>query len=409
MASSTTFLALIVTVACLLCMHASFVLARSSAGTRTLVVLNSLEDETKYSAFLNGLRARGFELLISPATEKNVLVKYEEKLFDHLLVLAHSAGCDSWWYHPQTILDFQDRGGNVLLTGSSTISETLRDIAIEYSVEIDEKGFAVQDDFSHTSADPTLVVTDRIVAPSSIVSSVKKPIVYRGNGARLTGRNKHIVPLLTGTATSYSWMAGSKKPVDKVCVGEEWRLLDPLTGNLDFITEVSKWVFQEKGVLKVTSTFHHRENEDQQHGAYRIKDDLVYRIEISEYHETAWRPFTAPDVQFEAVMLDPYIRANLTQVPTTTTSGIFEVHFRSPRRVDYRRYGYSWIIQKETVAVQPFRHDGYPRFLTPAFPYYVNAFSMVVAFFALSVVVLYYAPKEVTDAIKKGAKKEKTA
>ncbi|KAJ1559904.1 hypothetical protein HK405_008916, partial [Cladochytrium tenue] len=178
------------------------------------------------------------------------------------------------------------------------------------------------------------------------------------------------------------------------------------SSNLKFATELSKWVFQEKGVLKVLQTKHHRANEDKQHGAYRIKDDLVYEIDIIEYHDDAWHPFFAKDLQFETVMLDPYLRVNITEhveVPATlegygtVQAGHFISRVRLPDvygvftfKVDYQRRGYSYILASETVAIHPFRHNEYPRFLSAAYPYYVNSFSMIAGFFALSAVVLFH-------------------
>ncbi|KAJ3104413.1 hypothetical protein HDU97_009292 [Phlyctochytrium planicorne] len=415
--------------------------ASSASGNRLLVILNSAKEEAAYSKLLGSLKSRGFTVIVTAASEKNALVKFEERLFDHVLVLAHSSQAIGG-VTAASIIDFLNRGGNALITASSSVSETIRDIAIEFSVELDEKGFAVHDDYASLDSDKTTIVTPRLVGPAAIVSekvksaATKKPIVFRGTGARLTGRNKLIVPVLTGTATSFSWPANSKKPIDSFAIlGSQLALVSALqtrgnarivfsgsadlfsdeliekkladgssNGNLDFANELTKWVFQEKSVVKIVKTSHHRENEDKQHGAYRIKDDMVYRIELTEFADSKWRPFDALDMQFEAVMLDPYIRGNLTQLASGSasvpTASAFEIHFKLPDvygvftfKVDYRRHGYSWVTSKETVAIHPFRHNEYPRFLTPAFPYYVNSFSMIASFFVLTVVVLYYAPE----------------
>jgi oligosaccharyltransferase complex subunit beta len=98
-------------------------------------------------------------------------------------------------------------------------------------------------------------------------------------------------------------------------------------------------------------------------------------------------------------MLDPYIRSNLTV--GSSSPGIFKTTVKLPDvygvftfKTEYKRHGFSWIEAKETVSIHPFRHDEYPRFLSAAFPYYVNSFSMIASFFVLSVVVLYYKPAE---------------
>jgi oligosaccharyltransferase complex subunit beta len=46
-------------------------------------------------------------------------------------------------------------------------------------------------------------------------------------------------------------------------------------GNKEFAEQVSAWVFQEKGLIRIKSTNHHRLGEKDQHGIYRIKDNMV--------------------------------------------------------------------------------------------------------------------------------------
>ena len=96
-------------------------------------------------------------------------------------------------------------------------------------------------------------------------------------------------------------------------------------------------------------------------------------------------------------MLDPYIRQNLSLTSTTATTSTYSLNFLTPDvygvftfQVEHkRREGYSWVDEKEVVSIHPFRHDEYPRFLSAAFPYYANVFSMMAGFVALSAVVLY--------------------
>lgn len=80
---------------------------------------------------------------------------------------------------------------------------------------------------------------------------------------------------------------------------------------------------------------HARVGEDDQHGIYRIKDDMVsgfansglekclanstqvYTLWLEQKKGDKWVAFTPSDVQLEAVMLDPYIRRNFTVVGRT--------------------------------------------------------------------------------------------
>ncbi len=118
----------------------------------------------------------------------------------------------------------------------------------------------------------------------------------------------------------------------------------------------------------------------------------MYRIVLEQSKNGKWVPFTPSDVQFEAVMLDPYIRKNFT-----ARGDYLEVQFKLPDhygvftfKVDYQRSGLTFLKQTETVQVRPFRHDQYPRFLTVARPYYANIFSLMAATFVLTIVFLFH-------------------
>ena len=91
-------------------------------------------------------------------------------------------------------------------------------------------------------------------------------------------------------------------------------------------------------------------------------------------------------------MLDPYIRSNLVITEQDALSqrltlpdvyGVFTFH------VNYKRLGYTFLEAKDVVAIRPFRHDEYPRFLTAAWPYYASAASMMVGFVFLSAAWLW--------------------
>ena len=114
-------------------------------------------------------------------------------------------------------------------------------------------------------------------------------------------------------------------------------------------------------------------------------------------------------------MLDPHIRISLPPVPDTP--GEYSVTFRAPDRhgvfkfvIDHRRKGcallsvsywsipvlttdsesrrWSVLQSSTTVPVVPPRHDGYPRFLSAAWPYYVGAISTSAGFLLFSLLWL---------------------
>lgn len=187
------------------------------------------------------------------------------------------------------------------------------------------------------------------------------------------------------------------------------------SGNAEFIDQLSRWTFQEKSVLKVHDHKHHKDGETHKADSYRIKDNIVsivsnstvcrvnailtrlrlqtYTIEISEYNGDKWIPYHASDVQLEVIMLDPYIRTTLKEVHVAPEHhyGRYKAHITLPDvygvftfKVNYKRPGLTYLTVEDVVAIRPFRHDEYPRFLSVAYPYYVSVASMAIGFLVFS-------------------------
>lgn len=120
-------------------------------------------------------------------------------------------------------------------------------------------------------------------------------------------------------------------------------------------------------------------------------------LEVSEYKDDHWTTFKADDIQLEIIMLDPYIRTTLKQLPTAPDHhyGRFVAHVKLPDvygvftfKVNYKRAGLTYLLAEDVVAIRPFRHNEYPRFLTAAYPYYASVGSMIVGFLVFSAVWL---------------------
>lgn len=192
------------------------------------------------------------------------------------------------------------------------------------------------------------------------------------------------------------------------------RLLDSgkPSGNQQFAQDVVAWAFQESNVLRIDRIDHHKLNETKPLEQYTIKDELVrlrlylfcvvvvdhryqvYTAHISKYNPESgkWNPYSdIHDLQLEFTMLDPHIRTKMG----STSAGDYSVQFRAPDRhgvfkfvVDWKRKGWTFLFSSSTVAIVPPRHDGYPRFLSAAWPYYIGAMSTSIAFFLFSVIWL---------------------
>ncbi|KAI9894557.1 MAG: oligosaccharyl transferase glycoprotein complex, beta subunit [Vezdaea aestivalis] len=155
------------------------------------------------------------------------------------------------------------------------------------------------------------------------------------------------------------------------------------TSNRAFAEEISAWTFKEIGVVKVGQIEHHLATAGRGKGLsavpsaelnpkiYRVKNDVTYSIEISQYNYDKYEPFTLPpgdDLQLEFSMLSPFQRLNLSPSITTSNSTIFTSSFTVPDqhgifhfRVNYKRPFLTYINEKRTVTVRHFAHDEWPR------------------------------------------------
>ncbi|SAM85806.1 related to WBP1-oligosaccharyl transferase beta subunit precursor [Ustilago bromivora] len=200
----------------------------------------------------------------------------------------------------------------------------------------------------------------------------------------------------------------------------------PNTLNKAVAKDITSWVFQEKSVLRIISTHHHRissnqtdvrqdyEETPEANKIYRIKDHIHYYVDLVQHDpRLGWIPAASTlDMQVAFKMLDPYITAHLTPVdssnlthnPLSTVGeskggmrGVrrFETSFQIPDRhgvftfhLQLKRQGLSFVEKKDIAPVRPFNHDEYPRFLSSSWPYITGAFSTVAGFLVFTAIWL---------------------
>jgi len=431
----------------LIIQFACLIVAKSNSlsGDKVLVILDKLEDRKNYSIFFDSLQERGFDLTYSAASnEELALSKYEESLYDHLILFAPETNYYENDLGASQIIEFINNGGNVLLAANEKTGTTLQELLYEFGSIVDETNFHVIDNFAHNGTTPNILAIDKLDAQISL-DKLEAPVLYSGTAIKFKGKNPYSKPILVAGPAAYSWdnsvvnkdplvtgrdvvlvnslqainnsrviMTGSLKMFTNEFIESPVKVNDKTyekSGNLDFITNISKWTFQEKKVLKVVSSKHHKVGETERPEYYTIKNNIHYEIELSEYNDGVWQPYNASDVQLELIMLDPYIRTTLVQQPVTNpTSSTFAIDLMIPDhcgvftfKVDYRRYGLSWILESDVIAIHPLHYNEFPRFLGEGLPYYFGAFSMLIGFIIVSVLALYHEDdknKEV-DAKKK--------
>ncbi|KAK0225066.1 oligosaccharyl transferase beta subunit [Armillaria nabsnona] len=187
-----------------------------------------------------------------------------------------------------------------------------------------------------------------------------------------------------------TWVGGVDLFTDKFANKEISKGLK--SGNTQFARDVAAWTFQESLVLRIEDADHHIANMTISKEQYTINNPIVYSAAITQFNakEDAWELYpNIKDMRLEFTMLDPHIHTALP--PVAGKLGIHSTQFRAPDQhgvfkfvIDYKRKGWMHLHHSITVAVMPPRHDGYPRFLRAAWPYYAGAISMSVGFFLFS-------------------------
>jgi oligosaccharyltransferase complex subunit beta len=447
----------------LLLFELTVVAARTWQGRRVLVLLDDLSLIHSHSTFFSHLRERGYKLTFFLAEDPTLtLQEFGEYLYDHLILFSPSVEEFGGLVDVASILEFIDTGHNVILVGDSALSDPIRELASECGIEFDEEGSYVYDHLNHAESetddpraehnvlalDPEHDINARVKKTPilrSVARDLKAPILYKGIGHQFASPRSpsRDVTVLFGSPLSYSdksvdhpassssthslvraplprlistlqarnnariLVVGSlaffsdrffTAPVHKV-VGTEKKSWE-VSGNAPLAYALTAWTLHEHGVLRVSNVTHHRKGESLPSAVYRIKDELVYEVDLEEWDSVTetWKPYVADDVQVEYVRLDPHIRTTL--VPVRNKPGHYVAAFQIPDvygifsiKLNYTRLGYTAIYHVTTTPVRPFRHNEFERFIDSAYPYYASAISMVVGVFLLSLVLLYSREK----------------
>ncbi|KAF5292597.1 hypothetical protein FQA39_LY13930 [Lamprigera yunnana] len=418
------------------------------AAGNTLVLLDNQVIKETHSIFFRSLQDRGYELTFKIADDSSLhLSKYGEYLYDNLIIFAPSVEEFGGTLNVDSITQFIDEGGNVLVAGSSITGDVLRELASECGFEVDEESAFVIDHLNYDVSDngqhTKIVVSSEHLIDAPIIVGHRKevaPLLYSGTGILADPDNPLVLPLLTADSTAYTYIpeqpikeyphavgkntvliaglqarnnarvvfSGSLKFfsddyfTSSVQKGEEAEKY-PVSGNKQVALAIANWVFKEQGQLRVHSVQHHKEGEKVPPHAYTIMEQLVYTIEVDIWEEGQWKPFNTDDIQLEFVRIDPFVRTTLIR----KQPGKYEAKFKIPDvygvyqlNVNYDRIGYTHLYTSTQVSVRPLQHTQYERFIPSAYPYYVSAFSMMAGVFLFSFVFLHYkdeSPKSKSD------------
>ncbi|KAH8423516.1 dolichyl-diphosphooligosaccharide-protein glycotransferase [Aspergillus melleus] len=434
--------------------------ALSSSGNRLAVILEDAADKELYSTFWGDLQARGYNIFFeSPKNERFSLFEYGERAYDHLLILPPRSKGFGPSLTPQKIVEFMNKDGNVLLalSGKSATPSAISSLLLEldFHLSADRSSIAV-DHFNYDvlsapeKHDVLLLQRPGQLRPDTKAFFAGEGVVAfpRASPHTLGDSSQLVAPILRAPITAYSYNPKEDAPTveDVQATGSQLALVSAMqarnsarftllgsadslqdkwfsatvkapgsgketkTANQDFAKQLTAWTFKETGVLKVGKVEHHLAKDGEvtadelNPSLYRIKNETVFDIEVSEYNYDSFVPFEVPTndaLQLEFTMLSPFHRLDLQPSRRTENSTIYSARFVVPDqhgifsfRVNYKRPFFTNIEEKHEVTVRHYAHDEYPRSweISGGWVWIAGLWSVIGGFLAFVVVWLYSAP-----------------
>lgn len=449
--------------------------AISKSGNRLLVVLEESSEKANYTSLWQDLQLRSFELTFeSPRSEKLALFSLGERAYDHILLLPPKSKGLGPALTPKLLLDFINSEGNVLLalSGTSPTPSSISSLLLEFDIHLPpDRTSLVVDHFHHDSlsaADRHDVLLLDVTSPAH--SDVKYPFsvngvvaVPRAVGQVLGNESPLISSILAAPRTAYIYDPNDKSAdmEDVFASGEQIALISALqarnsarftilgsvemlqnrwfdakvqrgdkhqekTVNREFINRVLSWTFKELGVLQVGKLAHYlneetgastiedmtMETSNLNPSIYRVKNNVGFEMELSEYHMDHFIPYEPPIndvIQLEFTMLSPYHRLSLKPIAMTANSTVFATMFTLPDqhgifnfRVNYKRPFLTNVDEKRTVSVRHIAHNEWPRSwaIGGAWPWIAGVWVTVLSWLAFVAIWIWSAPVARKDEMK---------
>jgi oligosaccharyltransferase complex subunit beta len=411
------------------------------AEDNVLVIVDSPSRVDTHSLFIKKLKSSGFNTEVKHVDDPTlVLKKYGEFLYEHIVLLAPSTEEFTGTTSTESLVEFIDAGGNIIVTADVETGDAIRDLASEVGVEIDESGNSVIDHFNFDEKDEgyhTKIRTspDNLISSEHIVKKTRDECLYHGTGLATDSSNPLVLNILTASSTAYSHNPQEAIKDYPHAVGKNTILIAGLQarnnarvlvlGSIDFLSDefliarIAKpgqggksspagnnqvvadllaWCFKQSGVIRIDFVEHKSvETGSKFPPFYTVREECEYSVKISELVNGVWVPFHAKDVQMEFVRIDPFVRLTMS----ADKSGVFKAKFIVPDVygvfkfvVRYSRLGLTTISSSNQISVHPLRHNQYERFIYSAYPYYASAFSMMAGVFVFAFVFLHHKDPE---------------
>ena len=387
-----------------------------ASAEEVLVLTDSSDIKTTHSAYFEALQSRGHKLTIRSFDSQGLrLEKFDEYLYSTIILMCSSAEGKKYLelaakVSVNEIIKFSDNGGSLIVFGDTDAAAAYRKLVSEFGVEFYEQGTRL-----YSEKQEKILIASNLTAPS-IIPAIKEPIFFSGLGVHYNKNSRLLTPLL-GTnnkqivRNEFKKSEGNEAAVVAVAfqgrnnaraviTGSSDLCANSFTndikkGNLKACVELTKWVMNEKGLIRYSGITHYKQGENREkgylEGEYTLNDDLYYSIDLEELKNGKWQQFKTNKAYLEFVMLEPKIRKYLE-----FKDGSLVAKFKAPDvhgvyqfKVFLYEPGYSWIETATKVTVRPYKHNQIERFLLCAYPYYASVFASMGGFLVFSFYFLY--------------------
>ncbi|SCU94607.1 LAME_0F08152g1_1 [Lachancea meyersii CBS 8951] len=386
--------------------------AKPSSGSRSLVIYDKrLTDLDDYSIFFSNLEERSYHLDYAPVSNGSAVVELfsgEEKLYDNLIVFPVKSRHFNKQLPAERLLDFFNDGGEILvMTSPNGVADNIRIFLNQLGIYPSPRNYELKDYF-HVDDNGLVRLSGNDVLNQHVVPKSDQDVLYEGSAA-LLGSSDLIIPVLHAPRTSFT--EDVQKQGDKWTVGSQGYVMASFQSlrnsrltwvgsdsffsnkysapNQQFAQELIKWTFDEKSVVKAVLSRHsHSNGLEYADSPYKIKDEVVYDIGLTEWNGASWVPFIADDIQFELRMVDPYYRITLkpkyspseVQMYTTGNFNLPDHHGIFTFIVGYKRSGLSFFTEKDVKAIRHLANDEYSRSwdITNSWVYLTAIYSVII-------------------------------
>lgn len=348
------------------------------AAADTLVLHDGLLDlENDFTLFFSDFKKQFLQDLVfkNIKDEKRLAlvsgVDLSKNLYDNVVIFPITGRGLGKTLTPADLLQYTGNDhGNVFVIGNEKSgSDEIRLFLNQLGIYPAPKQYQIHDHFHSVEGNHTLLLipVEKHLVDDVIVGETLKTddVLYSGSLAILSN-NELLLPVLVAPRTAYTYNPKKKEKSgstdEHLTEGNSWgigsqeylavgfqnlaNLRVAWVGSSDFLSDafyersnyknerialdLLTWTFGGKNALRIDyiefyktdkNTFNSKLLKD----TFKVKDEVVYNIAISEFKNGEWVPYHADDVQLEFKMLDPYYRLTLEQVSQNHPSLSFNV------------------------------------------------------------------------------------